>query len=282
MPRIKAFVLLLSMFGLISAFVFPYFSENNSAQKHPHLNKNSLSTNALTLNQLAINALSTHEIEKGELKLNPEATSGIEETDEGRELLKYIASCALPLGKEISTTVSGVTYTFKGNLGLAPEWLNAPLSEIGQRWVSACLLAHVNAFGVKVPISVRGPHPAINEISKEEQEEFPVEEAAFYGNLFQNMNDKYVCAGSHEKTSSEYLQLRVCSEVPGPNNLTKCEFFSMGSCGPADKKTSNQTSIACNGKDNTNGFFTSCHAGDKTYEEVITIYLKKEKEEKPN
>lgn len=280
MTRFKESTLIFGVFGLISVFAFPSFLQNRFFQKRPRLSENSLSANALALNHLSLNALSSHEIEKGELKLNPEATSGIEETDEGRELLKYIASCALPYGKEISTTAAGVTYTFKGNLGLAPEWLNTPLSETGQRWVSACLLAHVNAFGVKVPISVRGAHPQINQISKEEQTEFPVEEAAFYGNLFQNMNDKYVCTGNHEKEQSEYLPLRVCSEVTGPENVTKCEFFSMGYCGPADKINSNQTKAACDGKDTKNGFFTNCHAGDKIYQEVITIYLKKEKEKK--
>jgi len=77
-----------------------------------------------------------------------------------REAMRYIVSCALPAG-------SGVTYadpfpgegntTFSGEHGLCTGWLgNAPSQACLER-VTGCVLARVNAAGVRVPLSLRGP-----------------------------------------------------------------------------------------------------------------------------
>src|SRR5262245_12570759 len=61
----------------------------------------------------------------------------------GRDLLKYVAICALPDGDELVTGDD----RFPGFYGLAPEWATGSCGAECQRWVSACLLAHVNAKG---------------------------------------------------------------------------------------------------------------------------------------
>jgi hypothetical protein len=66
---------------------------------------------------------------------------------------------------------------------LAPRWLKHKLNKSGQRWVSACLLARVNAHDTVEPISIRGKHPALA-LGPSEAFEFPLQEGAFYGNVF--------------------------------------------------------------------------------------------------
>ena len=61
------------------------------------------------------------------------------EDPSSRELMKYLVSCALPTGDDVTVTVQGTTYTFPGQLGLAPEWgLQVRTCDVScQQWVSA-------------------------------------------------------------------------------------------------------------------------------------------------
>lgn len=76
-----------------------------------------------------------------------------------REMMSYLASCALSPGQSISynDTNTGASYgPWEGQLGLCPAWYTGPASATCQELVSACLLARVNAFGIKVDLSMRG------------------------------------------------------------------------------------------------------------------------------
>ncbi|HCU23883.1 MAG TPA: hypothetical protein DF383_02605 [Deltaproteobacteria bacterium] len=192
----------------------------------------------------------------------------------GLMLLRYIAACALRPDQELTATVEGKKYTFPGKLGLAPEWLGAPLSKSGQRWVSACLMAHVNYFGVHVPISVRAAHPNIQATYEpDELKNYPVREAAFYGNLFAPGEElAYVCRAYKNKEESEYLKLRVCSEETDKPPFTRCEFVSTGVCDAVDPS---QYEKICQGGDGEQGYFKQCRGGGKQYEEVITVFVQK-------
>ncbi|HCU25466.1 MAG TPA: hypothetical protein DF383_10655 [Deltaproteobacteria bacterium] len=197
----------------------------------------------------------------------------IASTPGGLMLLHYIAACALKPDQELTAQVGNKKYSFSGSLGFAPEWLNAPLSKSGQRWISACLMAHVNYFGVHVPISVRAAHPNVaSNITEEEKKVYPVREAAFYGNLFDPEELPYVCRGHDEKNQSDYLKLRVCSEESQRPPFTRCDFVSTGICDSVDPT---QYEKICNQIDAKSGFFQQCQGSDRRYEEVVTVFLQK-------
>ncbi|MEL7154119.1 MAG: hypothetical protein AAFN51_10105, partial [Pseudomonadota bacterium] len=103
-------------------------------------------------------------------------------TPEARQRLSYLASCALSSEAELVGTFSGQTHNFPGGIGLAPNWAQRSLTKTERRWVSACLLARTNAFGVPVKISMRAEKPIRGlTASQREREQFPVHEAGFFG-----------------------------------------------------------------------------------------------------
>ncbi|HEY5800407.1 MAG TPA: hypothetical protein VIT92_09305 [Burkholderiaceae bacterium] len=161
-------------------------------------------------------------------------------TAEGRNLLKYLVSCAMPAGATIVTGEGTQRHTFAGSMGLAPEWAKRALSPAEQRLVSACILARTNRFGVPVMLSMRSQAPGgPSSLQADEQEraEFPFYEAAFFGNLFEAQPTAYVCTGTRDASREIHLRrlLRVCSLVdardePAPG-LSRCRFRIVGTCG---------------------------------------------------
>ena len=83
-------------------------------------------------------------------------------TAEGREVLSFIVSCALPADAALVATLpDGEPFEFYGEIGLANEWLGHPLRKAGRGWVSACLFARVNNHNVTSPLSMRGQTQAL-------------------------------------------------------------------------------------------------------------------------
>jgi hypothetical protein len=159
-------------------------------------------------------------------RLNVAASSGLENTEQGIELLRYVATCALPQGT--SLMVAG--RELPGLLGLTPEWAGQSCSETCQRWVSACLLAHANALGNSVQISLRGDHPSLTPGSYS-LANFTLQEAAFYGNVFRaNQQDLglHACWGESvidANTGTQFLSGRLCGVPSG-----FCPVTSEGPC----------------------------------------------------
>src|SRR4029077_13329176 len=117
---------------------------------------------------------------------------------------------------------------FPGSIGLVPRWLSHKLSRKGEEWVSACLLARVNAHATVEPISMRGNNPALA-ITEAEAMDFPLDEGSFYGNVFVPESDPidwHGCRGQ-DQASGETGGLvdRDCAE-PDPFNptSTQCGF----------------------------------------------------------
>jgi hypothetical protein len=61
-----------------------------------------------------------------------------------REQLTYLVRCALSEDITLYTQQGPERFTFQGRLGLAPHWLYEAMTPNEERWISACLLAHVN------------------------------------------------------------------------------------------------------------------------------------------
>ena len=215
--RRQIFVLLLvAVTGCITDFDDEIASTSDAVSTQNRLTLNRLTLNRLTLNRLTLNSL---------------ASDGLENTVEGRELLEYVIRCALPAHTTVVAEVDGAVYEFPGRLGLAPNWLSSALSKRGSGLVSACLLAHVNAFDVSVPLSARAAGLAV---TGAERTAYPIYEATFFGDVFADAPELYGCTGDDPEEALEnspYRALRVCADAldgaPGPS---ACEFGAVGPC----------------------------------------------------
>ncbi len=237
---------------------------NRRAQSDDNrLSVNRLSMNRLSLNRLSVNRLSLNRLSLNRLSLNSLAAGDLETTNEGRELLTYVAKCAL---REVDILVAqhdGVTYEFPGLLGVAPEWENGPLTTAGQQWVSGCLLAHVNAFGTSVPISLRAAGKLDADVS--ESLAFPVYEATFFGNVFNVAQDMYACTGDMPDVAhalSTDRALRVCSDAENADGTSDCQFITVGRCRDV-----------CNDKHSPKMGWTGCAADGTVFPEAVSVYL---------
>jgi hypothetical protein len=242
------------------------------------------SENRLSMNRLSMNRLSMNGLSQAALSMNG---SSLVESDlaadaPGRELLSYMVKCALKSYQSLSVTHDGVTYTFKGQIGLAHDWINNPLTDPKkQRWVSACLLAHVNGYGIQVPISLRGSHPALY-ASEAEKDEFKVQETAFFGNVFvadPNADNTFYSCGGYGigflcgGTADALRPQRSCADA------ASCGLLFPGMCKNPMTKQGNSCRVSsysgyleCHeGVSDAQGHFP---AGDSFYNEVITVYLR--------
>lgn len=192
---------------------------------------NGIAINGIALNGIAINGIAINQLSNN---LYLMASNNLISTTEGREVLKYVIGCAIPSGITLTGSYAGVTYNYVGELGLSPSWLDRGLRESEQRWVSACLLARVNRFGVPVSISLRGAHKALK-VTEAEARDYSVEEGAFYGNVFQAVAAPMVwnaCRGRDQAAGDDgTLDLRDCAEPdPAHPGLTLCGFSYAGDC----------------------------------------------------
>jgi hypothetical protein len=173
-------------------------------------------------------------------------------TPEKREDLAYLAQCALPADVELR---SG-EHVFPGLIGLAPGWVGEPLTQSQERWVSACMLAHGNAFGKHVTISLRAepaPVPFLRP-DDEERARFPVFEGGFFGDVFSKERVGYACSGGPGVHRD-----RVCTEPSGETTedgkpLTRCGLVLTGPC-------SDPASFVVNGRRYTEIVYTYLEPG---------------------
>lgn len=145
-------------------------------------------------------------------------------------LLRYMVECALPQDRSISfaSSTSSATFAFQGAFGLAADWEEGPCDTACQEWVSACLFARTNAFGLPVLIRLSGDHEALRGDGVDPT--FAVQEGAFYGNLFLDQPRQYTCRGAG--FDPLYQAVRVCTQ-----HGQACGFTRVGTCGPVDGDT---------------------------------------------
>ncbi len=200
-------------------------------QEQALLAVNGLALNGMVANRVVATAVAENSLaigrSGGNLQVNP-ISSQLLNTAEGRDYFTYIVSCAMPSGTVIETP-SG---SYEGALGLATGWETRAMTTSEKRWVSACLLARVNAYGISVEVSLRGDQPSLSP-SSSELETFTLAEGAFYGNVFTDADSKmemYACRGQAQAAGeSGGLSNRDCAE-PAGNGLTVCGFKYAGDC----------------------------------------------------
>jgi hypothetical protein len=168
-------------------------------------------------------------------------------TPEQRHFLSYLVSCALPATVEVEAETEREKFSFRGAMGLAPNWVERGLTLSEQRWVTACILARTNKFGSLIRISMRAqppPVPAL-EASWQERLAYPLFEGGFFGNLFADPPVAYSCIGNRDPgvaldrfrpmPADSILPMRVCTESDynGASSqlpLTRCGFVDVGAC----------------------------------------------------
>jgi hypothetical protein len=221
------------------------------------------------------------------------------------QVMQYLYSCTMPAGSHKTLDAGGgLTVELDGAIGLWPTWARegstcdagcqaatthwlsvmpavSPDScdETCQRWVSACLLARTNAYGVRVQISMRAPETAPQGIrdalavTEQEKLDFPLREGAFYGNLFQTTPPPDGVAGPLENTPVFYACAGPGSNIP---EITKRFCSSQGNDGPID--VTGRCVQVCDGidADTDHGAMQSCHTTEVAappYDEVISVYI---------
>jgi hypothetical protein len=187
-----------------------------------------LSSNRIALNGLTLDRTLLGEVARGGLTTAPSRAPQLFATDLGRETFSYLVSCALKAGNNVTVTVNGVQYTYMGAIGLEDAWLKNPLPLKSYQYVSSCILARTNYFGVSVPISLRGPDYTT---SAAEKTAFTVVEGAFWGDVFTPGADMAACSSPLKLSGSTIstLPLRECT-VSLDGITTKCGFRYAGDC----------------------------------------------------
>jgi hypothetical protein len=241
------------------------------------LSINALSINALSINALSINALSINRLDADTLLLDADNAHDLIATAEGRHVLRYIVRCALEDGDYLRFELDGRIWDMPGLLGIAPEWERRPLSSAGQERMSACLLAHVNAFGIAVPISMRGPRLA--EADVVESSVFYYGDGAFYGNLFDDSAEKFACkiranryfdesTQTIEAAASPTAHQRICA---GERTAAECGMVFAGYCDEVCDEVE---------RDGNQWRFGDClGTNGQRYEHAFTVWLEGERAE---
>lgn len=185
--------------------------------------------------------------------------SGLVQDAGGLALLRDMVECALTSDASLVVRVDGSDLRFSGLLGLAPSWTRRPMSAVERRWISGCLMARSNAFGVSVPVSLLGTTRAL-EATPQESLNFPVEEGAFYGDVFAAEASLFACRGTGALAAGG-MRDRLCA-VPDPERagFTLCGFMLVGFC-----------KMTCTSED---GFYADCLDNlGRQNSQVVTVHV---------
>ena len=237
------------------------------------LSGNALTANALTANALMSNALTANALTANALTAN--ALAAIQDPGPSgalaRDSLRYIVSCALGADAAFDfswTDAGGVVHseTFPGQLGLAASWKDGSIEDEDAAWVSSCLAARVNYYGVPVAISVRGKHKQLKKVDDVEVDDFPWKEGAFWGNLFIDSPAVYACY-SPDQVDHARANLRDCAagHVSAGGIVQGCGPIQIvGSC-----------DSVCGNAQPKYGYHSQCDAGTGAGGEgkPITVFL---------
>jgi hypothetical protein len=179
---------------------------------------NGMAFNGLAWNGLAWNGMTFNGMTYNGMTYNGMTYNGMADPVV-QTFVSYLVGCALPADDSVSYVVDGTTYTFEGDIGLAPEWKTRACGQDCQRWISACLLSRLNKKGEHVRISMRGEHKALK-VERFELRDMTEREAAYFGNLFAGEDQIFACYPKGSRSIP-----RVCGD-----SLKGCPMKVLGSC----------------------------------------------------
>jgi hypothetical protein len=230
--------------------------------------------------------------------------------------------CVIPLrggganGSGLAVNADGTTWWGQPAPGGATDLTTGNWSkcdETCQRWISACVLARTNAYGVHVSISLRAPDNAPQPIKaalavsdvelhgaapgtdaggEAGMAPYSMREGAYYGNIFATTpvnpapSSRYVgpAIGPIANTPAYYACAGPDSETPEITNRfcssqgDESVISVPGVCWPAATDPSSPEPPVCDGIDasgNIYGCYTSSNAATPRthYDQVLTVYL---------
>ena len=156
-----------------------------------------------------------------------------------REQLTYLVRCALPEDIELYTPQGAERFTFPGRIGLAPRWLSEAMTPSEERWVSACVLAHVNYFGKPVMISLRSgtaSRARIAGLRRRATDLLDFRRRLFRQSLHPPSGRPYLSGRARSNTRRiRFLRDRICTRETGATTadgkpVTYCHFIVTGRC----------------------------------------------------
>ncbi|MFP2908291.1 hypothetical protein ACLESD_25215 [Pyxidicoccus sp. 3LFB2] len=258
-----SFALVLGLGGGCGPAELPVEAVAPRAQAQEAVDDNNLSTNGLSFNGLSFNGLSFNGLSFNGLSTQAFQSWFHTNPALADEVMRYLVRCGVPEGQTRTYThpQSGAVYTWQGRLGLAPVWASgaaAPVLE--QQLVSACLAAHVNPYGVNVPISLLGRHAQGQPIpyTSSEVNAFPKQESCFFGNLFTGQG---LYAGSRGTLLTQYQSSsRACAVVDnsGSQRVQCLPLVYVGEC--ANHCTLDPMGL----------FYAKCTYGSVEYRPLVT------------
>lgn len=162
----------------------------------------------------------------GTLRLTP--TMALAPPASRKKVLADLVGCALGDSDTLVDPIDSTSYT--GHVGLAASWRSQALTSVSdQRFVSACLLQHLNGLGYEVWLLLEGNTPALQP-NAEERGKFSVTDSALWGNLFVKLPQLYACALPDVTAACttdiwiENLDKRICDSSPA------CHLTIVGAC----------------------------------------------------
>ena len=191
---------------------------------------NGMTANGMTANGMTANGMSANGLYFNGLALNGLTLTGVSKPafstwfagnapGYSNMVMTYLVRCALGPTESLSYTNSAASYTWQGNLGLAPVWAKgSAIPVVEQQLVSACLGAHANKYGIHIDLSIRGEKSDNTYLTVDSIEDstYPVDEACFFGNLF----DGTGVFASTDRTFSDFTLTspRACAINPTGNS----------------------------------------------------------------
>jgi len=223
------------------------------------LSANGLSANGLSANGLSANGLSANGLNSEGFRTWFQSNLPLSES-----VMRYLVHCAVPAGESRTFTdgVTGELFTWSGGLGVAPDWASGqPASIAEQQLISACMAAHVNKFGMRIPLSVLGRTARGTAIpyTSSELSTYSRKEACFFGNLF--AREGIYVGNDRGNLSARESSARACSISSNAENTrtTDCPPLNyVGSC-----------TTYCT-LDSTKTYYTSCTYNGVTYKPITT------------
>ena len=204
---------------------------------------------------------------------NPDLDPGFAET-----VFSKIIGCALPETSTVGVTIQGGTVELRGRTGLAPQWEDGPCDVACQEYVTGCFGFSVNFYGLPVIANVSAKVIPFDPMVKEL---VPVEEGAFFGNMFQVPHRLYACSG--RGYDPFYQVIRWCIQDGSP--CIPIQY--VGPCSDFEGYTlSDAPRWACVGYDEETETYERCHnrlslpgtdeypEGTTAYDRVVTIHIK--------
>ena len=173
------------------------------------------------------------------------------------DYLEVLIGCALAEGVTVSDPAHTLLWfngvplkkVYSGEIGLAPHWLTRALTTDEKKWVTACVLARVNRYGVTLDIALEGNHSAI---SPRASSVYTEAESKAWGNMFDSTTTlsttnsnvspgtipfaAYVCSEISWCANQREASTRSCDSTYTPcgfNYMEDCEEFESFCDSPA-------------------------------------------------